>query len=97
MMEFEAESKLIGKDLKYESKLRFKMLKETAENLRKRSKAVAADGYAIKDSDSFCDDSDWLLDVLMLIVDRTGDDKEKMTRLRAMIYNMKSEMEIYKN
>jgi hypothetical protein len=95
MMEFDAESRIVGKCLRHEQKMRFNMMNQSGKDFKIRTRDVAKTGYRISDADNFCKDSDWLRDILMLIVDRVGDNDEKMLKLRAAIFNMKSEMEIY--
>jgi len=67
----------MGQDLKREEKLKFKYLKSASVNLRIRAKDVASNVYKIDEANSACDDSDWLQEVIELIVDKLGDDKKK--------------------
>ena len=87
MLDFERDSLKIGKELKYESKQRFTRMIQAGKAFRSLVKDLAKEGYSIKDADGFCDDSDYLLDLLQLIVDKAKDE-DSMTRIRAMIYNL---------
>ncbi len=91
MMQFEAESAEIGKGLKQEAKMKFNQMQRSAKAFKASVKNVSREGYSIKQADSFCDDSDWLTELLLLLVDRVGDNEEKMTKVKAMIFNIRSE------
>lgn len=91
MMEFEAESRAMGKELKYDARQRFSLLQESSSRLRKASKAVALDGYSLKSSTLFCNGSDFLHDLLLLIADKVGDNPSDMERLLEIVKNFNPE------
>ena len=45
--------------------------------------------------DEACKDSDYLLDLLLLIVDRIGEDKNREAIIRASVFNFSSKLGIY--
>ena len=48
------------------------------------------------EQDCFLDDVGFLHNMLLLIMDRCGDNEEKRIKARAMIFNMKSELKLLK-
>lgn len=65
---------------------------------KQNCKALAGDMYHCPDEtvDAACYDSDWLQDLIYLIIDRVGDNGDAMRRLHETIYNdFKSEFNIY--
>lgn len=66
-----------------------------AEKLRlslKRVENMLMDRTSENQKDDFLDDVGFLHNMILLLVDRCGDNEEKRTKAKAMIFNMKSEL-----
>jgi hypothetical protein len=86
----------VGMDLKYGEKKRFAELKSKATQLRQATQKLNSKIYEIAEVDAACNSADYIADIFLLIVDRCGQDENKMQQIRAMIYNQfKSELGIY--
>ena len=68
MLDFESESNKFGKELKHEYKYKFSLMKQSAKSFKIRVKDIAREGYNIQSSDTFCEDSDWLCEMLQLTI-----------------------------
>ena len=87
VMEAESNLALVGKGFSKTEKYEVKKVQWEAENLQRRVKQLAKPIYEIKDADDAIADSDYFADLFLLIVDRVGEDNNKMQQLRATIYN----------
>lgn len=86
----------VGMDLKYGEKKRFADLKSKATQLRQATQKLNSKIYEIKEVEAACNSADYLADLILLVVDRCGQDENKMQQIRAMIFNQfKSELGIY--
>lgn len=83
------------KVLRFEEKKRFNEMQAMLQKASKKLKDIARPIYEIKDADSACTDSDWIADFLFLLVDRIGSSADQQTIIRSMIFNMKSNLNIY--
>lgn len=72
----------------------FKKCLVAAQNLKAVSKKVSSPIYNLRDVDSALDDSDWLQDIIHLIIDRVGDNREKANEIVQYLRNMKSELNL---
>lgn len=88
----------VGMNLKYGEKKRFAELKSKATQLRQATQKLNSKIYEIKEVEAACNSVDYLADILLLIVDRCGQDETKMQQIRAMIFNQfKSQLNIYEH
>ena len=88
----------LGMDLKYGEKKRFAELKSKATQLRQATQKLNSKIYKIKEVEAACNSADYLADIFLLIVDRCGQDENKMQLIRAMIFNnFKSQLNIYEH
>lgn len=74
-------------------------LKRTLSNLvsdvKKEAKTLKNEEYAEQVEDSIYEDVQFFYDIVRLIEDRCGTDNDLRTKLRAQIFNMKSQLNIY--
>ena len=94
MVDVEAILTSQAKEVKYGELKQFKTMLSDAKSLRERTRKVTKPLYEIKDY-SALDDSDWLLDIILLIVDRVGDNDDKAVRLRELIKEQPTELNLY--
>lgn len=88
----------VGMNLKYGEKKRFAELKSKATQLRQSCQKLNSKIYEIAEVEAACNSADYLADILLLIVDRCGQDENKMQQIRAMIFNQfKSQLNIYEH
>ena len=88
----------LGMNLKYGEKKRFAELKAKATQLRQATQKLNSKIYEIKEVEAACNSADYLADLILLVVDRCGQDENKMQQIRAMIFNQfKSELNIYEH
>ena len=88
----------VGMDLKYGEKKRFAELKSKATQLRQSCQKLNSKIYEIAEVEAACNSADYLADILLLIVDRCGQDETTMNQIRAMIFNnFKSKLNIYEH
>lgn len=85
----------LGVDYKHSIKLRWRRLIDALAAARRANKDFNREIYHLEDTDQAVADADWLVDLIYLITDRTGDDEEAQTRLRSLIYNLPSKCEFY--
>ena len=86
----------VGMNLKYGEKKRFAELKSKATQLRQATQKLNSKIYEIKEVEAACNSADYIADIFLLIVDRCGQDENKMQQIRAMIFNnFKSQLGIY--
>lgn len=85
----------LGFTFKHTMKQKWSRFRDALSAARRAAKDFASDIYKLHDSDQACEDADWLVDLIYLITDRTGDDKEAQTRLRILIYNLPSKCHFY--
>ena len=76
--------------LREKEKQQFGALVTKAKELKVMSKQVASSIYRIDQVEQACEDSDWLYEFILLLIDRTGENEDKMTKARAMIFIMLS-------
>lgn len=74
----DAESKLskLGKCFQRDEKMRFKKAAKLAKDLLKATKEITEPLYNITDIDNACIDSDYLLEVIQLVINRTDETEE---------------------
>lgn len=74
----DAESKLskLGKCFQRDEKMRFKKAAKLAKDLLKSTKEITEPLYNITDVDNACIDSDYLLEVIQLVINRTDETEE---------------------
>lgn len=84
----DADSKLnrLGQSFLREEKMRFKRAAKLAKDTVKATREITEPLYAISDIDSACIDSDYLLEVVQLVINRTDDTEASQ---RAMIEHIK--------
>lgn len=82
----DAESKLgklgkLGKCFQRDEKMRFKKAAKLAKDLLKATKEITEPMYDITDVDNACIDSDYLLEVIQLVINRTDETEESKTAM----------------
>lgn len=88
----------VGMDLKYGEKKRFAELKSKATQLRQATQKLNSKIYEIAEVEAACNSADYIADLILLVVDRCGQDENKMQQIRAMIFNQfKSQLNIYEH
>lgn len=88
----------VGMNLKYGEKKRFAELKSKATQLRQATQKLNSKIYEIAEVEAACNSADYLADLILLIVDRCGQDETTMNQIRAMIFNsFKSKLNIYEH
>lgn len=85
----------LGVDYKHSIKQRWRRLNDTLAAARRACKDFSRELYHLEDTDQALTDADWLVDLIYLITDRTGDDEEAQTKLRSLIYNLPSKCHFY--
>lgn len=85
----------LGVDYKHSIKQRWRRLTDTLAAARRACKDFSRELYHLEDTDQALTDADWLVDLIYLITDRTGDDEEAQTSLRSLIYNLPSKCNFY--
>lgn len=73
----------------------FKKMLNEARALKDRAKKIAEPIYKIREVDSAIEDSDWLLDIILLITDRVGDSQENALRIREILKQEPSALNFY--
>lgn len=68
LIDVDSLSRFTGKDLRHEKKRNYTLLIQTAKRLKTLSKLVADDGYKISQVNEFCEDSDYLKDLLLKVI-----------------------------
>lgn len=87
----------VGMTMKYGEKKRFADLKSKATQLRQATQKLNSKIYEIKEVEAACNSADYLADLILLVVDRCGQDENIMQMIRATIFNQfKSQLNIYK-
>lgn len=79
-----------------EEKLNFNNFINQVKICRTFAAKMAKPLYKSNEVDIACKDSDYLLDVLLLLIDRIGEDKDREAVIRAAIFNFSSKLNIYK-
>ena len=95
MMEVQSFLNANGKDFHRKDKMNFNLFKSSAKSFQRQSDEIASiiyDGPMEKDA---CADSDYLQDILELIIDKVGENKDDLAKFRAMIYNMESKNHVF--
>lgn len=79
----DAESKLgkLGKRFQRDEKMRFKKAAKLAKDLLKATKEITEPMYDITNVDDACIDSDYLLEVIQLVINRTDETEESKTAM----------------
>lgn len=79
----DAESKLgkLGKCFQRDEKMRFKKAAKLAKDLLKATKEITEPMYDITNVDDACIDSDYLLEVIQLVINRTDETEESKTAM----------------
>lgn len=73
----------------------FKIMSDEAKRLKGRTEKVAKPLNSHKVNEAVMIDADFIYDYIRLLIDRTGGAPEKMTQARALLFNMKSELNSY--
>lgn len=79
----------------YGERKRFKSMLNEAEKLRKMTKKVASPLSDIDCAEIALGDADYLYDYIKLLVDRVGDSDDKKVKVRALLFNVTSELNSY--
>ena len=88
----------VGMNLKYGEKKQFADLKQKATQLRQATQKLNSKIYEIAEVEAACNSADYLADLILLVVDRCGQDENVMQQIRAMIFNnFKSKLNIYEH
>ena len=85
----------LGKEYGYQEKYLINRQAEQAEQLRKNIAQLDHQLFNSHKEDDVLDDVGYFYDIYRLIIDRTGDDQEAMTKVRSLIYNMPSKLNSY--
>ena len=86
----------LGKDLRQTDKMKFKMAKEKAKQLQNLMNDITYNIYHMEETDSALNDSDYLSDLIALIIDRTGMDEKISSEIMEMIRALPSKLNIIK-
>ncbi len=83
----EAESRFnrVGKTLAKKEKLKFSRMKDATRNLKIATKELTREFYRVETVDLAVEDSDWFAQLILLIVDRIGEDDGSQQRLTDLI------------
>ena len=73
-----------------------RIVKEIPEQVEVKAESMEGKEYSDEVIDSVYEDVEFYYDIIRLIEDRCGSNKEARIKARAMIFNMKSELGIYK-
>lgn len=95
-LEIEVSLKQIGFELKKDEKAKINSLLAQAKRLELLSKSLSYPIYKIEASEMACNDSDWLSDYLLLLMDRVGENDEKSVIAKSILFTMKSELNYLK-
>lgn len=79
-----------------EAKKLKRIVKEIPEQVGVKAESMEGKEYSDDVIDSIYEDVEFYYDIIRLIEDRCGNNKEARIKARAMIFNMKSELGIYK-
>ena len=85
----------LGKEYRQQEKYLINRQAEQAEQLRKNISQLKHQLFNSGKEDDVLDDVGYFYDIYRLIIDRTGDDEEAMTKVRSLIYNMPSKLNSY--
>ena len=85
----------LGKEYRQQEKYLINRQAEQAEQLRKNISQLKHQLFNSCKEDDVLDDVGYFYDIYRLIIDRTGDDEEAMTKVRSLIYNMPSKLNSY--
>lgn len=85
-----------NKMLRYSERQKMNRVVQSVKQCKYHTKEMTKQMYACACADAACNDSDWLRDIIFLIVDRTGEDENLMEQLRSTIFNsFRSKLGIY--
>ena len=73
--------------IRYDVRRDFNMMKEQLKNAQVRMKEFARIVHRLEDADSACEDSDEIMEMVMLYIDRAGEDRELGLKIRSMVKN----------
>ena len=92
----EASSNLahLGKDLRQTDKMKFKMAKEKAKQLQNLMNDITYNIYHMDETEAALNDSDYLSDLIALIIDRIGADESASLKIKEMIESLPSKLNI---
>ena len=85
----------LGKEYRQQEKYLINRQAEQAEQLRKNIAQLKHQLFNSYKEDDVLDDVGYFYDIYRLIIDRTGDDQEAMTKVRSLIYNLPSKLNSY--
>ena len=85
----------LGKEYRQQEKYLINRQAEQAEQLRKNIAQLKHQLFNSGKEDDVLDDVGYFYDIYRLIIDRTGDDEEAMTKVRSLIYNLPSKLNSY--
>ena len=85
----------LGKEYRQQEKYLINRQAEQAEQLRKNIAQLEHQLFNSHKEDDVLDDVGYFYDIYRLIIDRTGDDQEAMTKVRSLIYNLPSKLNSY--
>ena len=86
----------LGKDLRQTDKMKFKMAKEKARQLQNLMNDITYNIYHMGETEAALNDSDYLSDLIALIIDRTGMDDKTSMQIKEMIRALPSKLNIIK-
>ena len=87
MMDVESMLKQLGAGVNKSEKQKYNNVCRAGKQFKVWLKDLARIVYKIEAADKALDDSDKLYDIILLIVDRCGDNMNTLTLIRAMIFN----------
>ena len=90
LMDCEKYMKVCGRGMHHEEKKKWNEFFRAQQRVKFCAKQITHVCYKelpTETSTQFASDSDFLCDLLYLVIDRCGEDPEIMTKLRALIYN----------
>lgn len=95
ILDSESELKKIGQFISEDQKRKFSYAKNQIKKAKEITEKIAKPIYKISDADSACSDSDYLYELLKLVIDRTSDTDESKKEMLEYLMQKPSVMNIY--
>lgn len=97
ILDSESELKKIGQFISEDQKKKFAYAKNQIRKAKVITEKIAKPIYRISDSDDACNDSDYLYEILKMIIDRTSDTDESKKEMLQYLMQKPSVMNIYEH
>lgn len=96
LMDMEEELKPLGTGMGNKDKAQFERAYARVKDACRATEKFTMPMYHTSESDDACADSDWWRSFILLVNDRTGDDRRKTNLLLEFILNMPTELGLFK-